>query len=364
MRSGVVIRAIRGVSLRSSLADVRSYRVERGTARVDLSANTNRWGMPPAARDAIARARDADAGYPDAFAEPLKEAIGAYLGVPAGCVVTGCGSDDVLDSAIRAFADPASRVAIASPTFPMIARFARLNALAAVEVPLRHTYDLDVDDMLACDPRVVYACAPNNPTGTLVSRQGLESVAERVDGVLIVDEAYAEFAGVSAVDLASSMPNVLVVRTMSKAFGLAGLRVGYGVGAPELVSEVEKSRGPYKVSSVGAAAAIAALRDDLAWVGEHVALALRARERLAGELRRRALTPIASRANFVCVPIPGAARIAAAMRELGVLVRAYDDLALISPALRATDGSALRISVGPWSEMQAALDALDTVLER
>jgi histidinol-phosphate/aromatic aminotransferase/cobyric acid decarboxylase-like protein len=145
---------------------------------------------------------------------------------------------------------------------------------------------------------------------------------------------------------------VLAVRTLSKAFGLAGLRIGYAVGAPELVAEVEKSRGPYKVSALAEEAATLALTEDLPWVREHIAEVLHNRSRFASELGERGFFPLPSDANFLLVPVTNAGEIAARMRAAGVAVRPFTALAGI--------GDALRISIGPWPLMMEVLDALES----
>jgi histidinol-phosphate aminotransferase len=336
---------------------------DRSPVAVDLSDNTNRWGVPPAAARELQRALGGEAArYPDPYAATLKSAIADYLGVSASMVVTGCGSDDVLDSAIRAFGQPGDRVAIIDPSFVMIPTFARLNGLEPVPVPLDESYGLSADAITRVDAGIVYLCSPNNPTGTPIPRATIEAVLERSSGIAIVDEAYAEFSGVSVVDLVGQNARLLVVRTMSKAFGLAGLRVGYGIGSPALVAGIEKSRGPFKVSAIAERAAVAALTEDVQWMRTHVALAIENRDRLTRELRSRGLDPLPSSANFVLVPMRAAARAARSMRSLGVAVRAFETLAQVSPALRASAGGALRISVGPWVEMEAALAALDETM--
>jgi histidinol-phosphate aminotransferase len=345
---------------RPAYAQLRLYAPDRTPARVDLSDNTNRWGMPPAAARAV---RDASSEsctrYPDTYAAPLKESLAGYCGVDPSCIVTGCGSDDVLDSAIRAFGEPGERLATCDPSFAMLPAFARMNGLEPVIVPLTDTFDLDVAALRAAGPRVLYLCTPNNPTGTVASRERVEAIVDDTDAVVIIDEAYAEFAVGHLLELARTRPNVLIVRTMSKAFGLAGLRVGYAVGAPALVAEVEKSRGPYKVSAIAARAAIAALRDDAAWVRDRVMLARDARNRLQRELGRRGIPALPSAANFVLAPMRDADAVARLMRERGVAVRPFTDLPLLSPMLRDSRGAALRITVGPPDQMTAALDALD-----
>lgn len=348
-------------STRESYRAIRLYAPDRAPCRVDLSDNTNAWGVAPAVEAAIREASVSTlTRYPNLYAASLKDALGRYLGVPPERIVTGCGSDDILDSAIRAFAEPGDVIAVPDPSFVMIPIFARMNGLRPVLVPLTASYDVDPDAMLATDARIIYLCSPNNPTGTSLSRSGVERVVERAPGVVIIDEAYAEFASIDLSAIALESGRVLVARTMSKAFGLAGLRVGYATGAPALVAEVEKSRGPYKVSAVAERAALAALGDGLGWARDRVAEALANRARLTAELERRALAPIASEANFVLVPLSDANTRARHMRSLGVAVRPFEGLPPVSDALRASGGSALRISVGPWEMIEAVLAALDT----
>lgn len=338
--------AYRGVSL---------YSVDSAPCAVDLSDNTNLWGSPPAARRVLRElADDALARYPSAYASELKDALAEYAGVDPACIGTGCGSDDILDSAIRAFAAPGDRIAFCAPTFAMIPIFARLNGVEPVAIPMTSSWDIDPDALARADARVIYVCSPNNPTGTVASRGALERLIASAPGVVLLDEAYAEFCAESILDLAKASERVLVVRTMSKAFGLAGLRVGYAVGAPSLIAEVEKSRGPYKVSTVAERAAVAALMHDRTWVAERVGAARASRDRLATSLRALGLAPLPSQANFVFVPIGDAPAVARRMRERGVAVRAFQGLPIV--------GDALRITAGPDPMMEQGLDALAEAL--
>lgn len=346
---------------RPEFDDIRLYDPDRRPARIDLSDNTNRWGMAPAVRDALRDAGEWSAvRYPSLYAQALKRAIAAYVGVDPVNVVTGCGSDDVLDSAIRVCGGRGGVVAAPTPVFPMIPLFARMNSLSFAPTPIDASFGVDVEALLAADPDVVYLCSPNNPTGTTLSRETILDVLARSRALVIVDEAYVEFGGTSVVDLVRASPRVLVVRTMSKAFGLAGLRIGYAIGAPDLAAAVEKSRGPYKVNALAERAAIAALSQGLGWARDRAADVVTLREYLNQELARRGLVPLPSSANFVLVPIARADDVAASMRELGVAVRPFTGLVSNIPQLAATRGSALRISVGPRAELDAALGTLDT----
>lgn len=341
---------------RESYRSISLYAPNRAPAAIDLSDNTNLWGIPPAASRAIhAAAASSVTRYPALYAADVKRAIADYVGVDPDMIVTGCGSDDVLDSAIRAFAEPGETIAYPDPSFAMIPIFAQMNGLRGVSVPMTESHDVDPDGYVAADARIAYVCSPNNPTGGALSRAAIDRIVSDARGVVIVDEAYAEFASTNVLDIARSSSRVLVSRTLSKAFGLAGLRVGYAIGDPALVAEVEKSRGPYKVNGVAQRAAVAALTDDGEWVMAHVREAIENRERLSSALRVLGLAPLPSEANFVLVPVRDAQGLDRALRERGVAVRPFVALPRI--------GDALRISVGPWEMLDACLRALADVLD-
>jgi histidinol-phosphate aminotransferase len=339
---------------RASYRDIALYSPPRGRVDIDLSDNTNLWGAPPAALRALATIGPEEVTrYPVAFEPALAAALAEYAGVPPAMIACGCGSDDVLDSAIRAFAEPGELLCTADPSFGMIPVFARTNGLSPVSTPLTSSLDLDVDAMIETDARIIYLCSPNNPTGGVISRKLVERIVERARGLVIIDQAYLEFGGDSFVDLASSGRPVLITRTMSKAFGLAGLRLGYGIGSPELVTEVLKARGPYKVSALAERAAIAALGNDRAWVGDRANDVITNRARFRAELGKRGVASLESSANFVLVPLADCTATARRLERAGIRVRALPGLAVI--------GDAIRVAIGPWDMMQQCVDALVAV---
>lgn len=344
-------------------ADYRDLRVYSGDSKgfaVDLSDNTNQWGTPPAAERALRAAADAMLrGYPEPYGESLKDAIAEHVGVTREWIVTGTGSDDILDCGFRALARSGERVAYQSPTFVMVPVFAQTNGLEPVAVPLTPSFDADVDGLLAVNARITYLCTPNNPTGTPLSRAAVEAVVDRARGFVVLDEAYVDFADDDFADLARRSPRVLIARTFSKAFGLAGARIGYGIASPELITEIEKARGPYKLTAIGERAARAALVDGAEWVREKVREAIDARNWLRRELEQRGISAPESQSNFLLAPIANAHEIAAFMAAEGVAVRPFANLPRIDERLAATDGSALRITVAPLSMMQTMLESFD-----
>jgi histidinol-phosphate aminotransferase len=339
---------------RPSYRDIPLYSTPRERCEVDLSDNTNLWGAPPSALRVLREtAEECVTRYPPPFEPELREALSDYAGVPVDMIVAGCGSDDILDSAIRAFGESGGLLCLPAPSFSMIPVFARTNGLIPVEVPLTGQLDADAATMLATGAQITYLCSPNNPTGGEFSRETVERIVWGAAGLVIIDQAYAEFGGESFIDLASSGRPVLVTRTLSKAFGLAGLRVGYGIGSPELLGEIMKARGPYKVNALAERAAVAALENDQRWVADRVADAVANRARFRQELAVRGITSFPSAANFVLVPVEDCAAVSERLRRLGIGVRAL-------PALPGI-GDALRIGIGPWDMMERCLDALGAV---
>jgi histidinol-phosphate aminotransferase len=341
---------------RPDYATLRRYDPERAPVRIDLSDNTNLWGAHPAALARIRRASPDDlARYPDLYADALRDAAAERFDVDPDCVCTGAGSDDLLDSAFRASYSPGARVAYAAPTFSMIEPFARMNGMEPRAVPWSEAED-DPGRLLEGAPDLVYVCRPNNPTGHSTPRAWIDRLMDaRGDGgpLVVVDEAYADFAEDTLLPEAAQVPGLLVARTASKAYGLAGLRCGYAVGTPDVALEIDKSRGPYKVSRLAAEAAAAALRDDDGWMAEVIDRTVENRAKLLGELHDRGRAPLSSNANFLLFAAPtGSARHDALdMRAGGVGVRPFSGV----PGL----GEALRVTVGPWSLMEEFLSVLD-----
>jgi histidinol-phosphate aminotransferase len=334
---------------RAAYREISLYAPDRSPCAIDLSDNTNLFGAPPAALVTVREtAESVVTRYPSLYTPDLKVALAAYARTDPAEIVTGCGSDDVLDSAIRAVTEPGDLIAMPDPSFAMIPIFARMNGLRSISIPLRPDLDIDADALLATGARVIYVCTPNNPTGTLAGIDAVHRIIDGAPGVVIIDEAYAEFAGDGFIADAPRHEHVLVVRTFSKAFGLAGLRIGYAAGNAALVAEVEKSRGPYKVNALAEGAAAAALTYDGEWVRRHIAEAIANRARLVTELQALGVIALPSQANFVLIPVAGAVAIAAALRRRGIAVRPMADLPLI--------GDALRISIGPWWMMEAFVE--------
>ncbi|HUQ20753.1 MAG TPA: histidinol dehydrogenase [Gemmatimonadaceae bacterium] len=316
-----------------------------------LDDNTQQWSSSPEIQRALVGMSASIAGaYPSVRGDRARDAIAEYIGVDREWITLGCGSDEILDSAFRAFAIPGEKVAYQDPTFSMVPIYARANRLQSAPVCITDDPDADCAQLLDNDAAIIYLCSPNNPTGGAIPRNSVERILRDAGGIVILDEAYAEFASRSDLDLVKECDRLLVLRTLSKAFGLAGLRVGYAVGQPELISRLNEVRSPYPVNAFAETAAIAAVGAGVPWMRDRVAETKNIRERFLTALSDNGISALQSDANFVLITGINAVDTAAALERVGIHVR----------LLRALNGigDAIRISIAPWNVMERALIVL------
>lgn len=326
-----------------------------GTPLVKLGSNENPYGCSPAASAALAAKRVA-ALYPDPDAAALRHALGAKHGIDPARIVCGTGSGELLHCAVQAFAGPGDEVVMPRYSFslyPLLARKVGAEPVFAVD----DDYAASVDNLLAAltpRTRVVLLDNPNNPVGSWLDAGEVARLHAGLpnDVLLVIDQAYAEYLGNGQDDgglaLAARHANVLVSRTFSKAFGLAGERVGWATGAPALIGAINRLRGAFNVTASGQAAALAALADD-DFVARSAAQNAAARgtfERAIAGLDNHGLRAIPSSANFVLVLFEGAltaSEALAALEQGGFAVRHLPGQGL---------AHALRITVGTQADME------------
>ena len=319
---------------------------------VKLDGNENPYGPSPRVAEVLARFPHYHI-YPDPEQRKVREAIAEYVGADPEQLVVGNGSDELLDLTGRLFLSPGDGVVNAPPTFGIYDFVARTYGARVVEVPRREDFALDVgatEKALAGGAKLMFLASPNNPTGNALSSEELERLLAQ-DAVVVVDEAYAEFAGESFVPLAGEHDNLILMRTFSKWAGLAGLRAGYGVFPPAVAETIRRIKMPYNMNVAAQAAVLASLEDREA-LAENVKLVVDERERMAPRLAALPwLRVYPSRANFLLCQVQGrqATDVQAQLRERGVLVRHFD-----SPGVRGC----LRISVGKTEDTDRLVEAL------
>lgn len=325
-----------------------------GTPLVTLGSNENPYGCSPAASAALAAARDV-ARYPDPDAAALRHAIGAKHGLDPARIVCGTGSGELLHCAVQAFAGPGDEVLFSRYSFSLYPLLARKIGAAPVLAP-DEDYAASVDALLGAvtaRTRVVLLDNPNNPVGSWLAADEVARLHTGLpdDVLLVIDQAYAEYLRPGENDgglvLAAEAANVLVMRTFSKAYGLAGERVGWATGAAPLIDALNRIRGAFNVTASGQAAALAALADEgfVARCARDNAAARSQFESAVAALGNRGLRAIASSANFVLVLFEGALTAStarAALESGGYAVRHLPGQGL---------GHALRITVGTPAQM-------------
>lgn len=333
--------------LRAALAAAPPYVPGEQIESQIVKLNTNECPYPPSPRalDAIAKASSRLNRYPRPDADNARAALARTLGVTPDEVFVANGSDETLRLAFQAFVDPGAAVAWSTPTYTLYAVLAGFAEARILDVPRRDDWSIDVDALLAARdangaaPALTIVASPNSPTGTVTPLDDLERLA-RSGRLILVDEAYADFAGVTAASLVRRYDNVIVARTLSKSYSLAGLRVGFAVAHPDLIDAFRLLKDSYNVSMTADAGAAAAL-DDADYARELVAKVLATRTRLVAALEAKGWKVSPSGANFVfAVPPAGDGEgVYRRLKDAGVLVRWFGSDPRTAPGVRITIGT-------------------------
>ncbi len=315
-----------------------------------VKLNTNENPYPPSARvrEAMLEACEQLHLYPDPTARPLRERAARLYGVDPEGIVVGNGSDELLSLVLRAVIDPGDAVAFPVPTYSLYDTLVALQDGVTLRIPFPDDFSLPAG-LRTVRARLRIVCNPNAPSGTVVALDALEDLARaRRDSLVVIDEAYVDFADHSAVTLATRHPNVVVLRTLSKSYSLAGLRVGFAITTPALAEQLHKVRDSYNVGRLAQAGALAALEDQATMLA-HVACVRATRARLESSLAALGFAVTPSQANFVLARRPGEPQggLVAALKDRGILVRHFAELP-----------DALRISVGTDAEIDRLLASL------
>jgi histidinol-phosphate aminotransferase len=322
-----------------------------------VKLNTNESPLPPSPR--VIEAIRAAAGqslrlYPSPTAAPARRAIAAHFGLEPNQVALGNGADELIEMCFRAFAGAGDRVAYSTPTYPLFDPLCRVHEVTPSTHPTAEGWTWTTG--LAEDPAPLkFLVNPNSPTGTHHGPRSVQHVVGRSQGVVVLDEAYVDFAPESQVGLISTHANLLVLRTMSKSYALAGMRIGFALGNPQLVAALDAIKDSYNMDRLAIVAAVAAIEDET----HHrkiVDYVVAERAWLEDQLREQGFEHAPSAANFVFVKPPAsasAAAVADALRERRVLIRHYD---------REPIKGWFRITVGTRDQHQVLLAALKEIL--
>lgn len=319
-----------------------------GERVVKLNTNENPFPPSPLVLRAIQEVEpEMLRRYPNPNADLFRNAAAKVLGVTPDMIIAGNGSDDILTIATRTFLSAGDTLAYPDPTYTLYNVLAKLQDAKVAEVPWEKDYSLPIEGLLAAKPQAIYIANPNAPTGTFVSPLRIAELARSFKGLVLVDEAYVDFADDNCLALVKQHENLVLSRTFSKAYSLAGIRFGYGIGQPQVIREMMKVKDSYNVDAVAMCAAAAAIQDQ-DYARERWEQIKNERDRVTSELTQLGWTVLPSRANFILARVPdGRGREAyLGLKAQGILVRFFD-----RPGL--TDK--LRITIGQSHENNALL---------
>ncbi len=319
---------------------------------IKLDGNENPYGCSPRVRKALERYEFYHV-YPDSEQRELRKGLEDYTGVPSGLIVTGSGSDEIIDLIMRLFVGPGDKVVNCVPTFGMYAFSTDSWGGQVLAVPRDKNFGIDLPatrSAIRQGAKVIFIASPNNPTGNTTSAADiLELLHEQV--MVVIDEAYYEFSGKSVISLVQEHDNLIVLRTFSKWAGLAGLRVGYGIVPEWVAGYLAAVKPPYNVNAAAQIAAVESLRD-LAYLQETVKYIVQERQRLFDQMGSiPGLKPWPSEANFILCSVSGkdARSTYLNLRSKGILIRYFD-----TPLLK----DFIRVSVGKPEQSDALVAAL------
>ena len=320
---------------------------------VKLNTNENPYPPSPRVAQALAQAMGADLRlYPDPVGTKLRETAAALYGVAPEQILVGNGSDDLLAMLVRACVGRGDRVAYPVPTYSLYDTLVEMHDGEAVRLPFPVDFRLP-PGLAEAKAKLTIICNPNSPSGTMTPIDELKRLAAAVTGLLVVDEAYVDFADENALPLLGRADNVVVLRTLSKSYSLAGMRIGLALASPAVIDELMKVKDSYNISRLSLVAGVAALEDQ-EWMRQNRAKIRATRARLIDQLEGLGYEVPRSQANFVLARRPGISQepVYRGLKERGVLVRYFrgDGLA-----------DALRISVGTDEEVDTLIAALRSI---
>ena len=326
-----------------------------GAQVVKLNTNENPYPPSPRALAAL-EAIEADElrRYPNPVSQEFRQAVADTLDLDPAWILAGNGSDDLLTMLVRSVTGPGRPVVYPTPTYVLYRTLAGIQEAPVVEVPFDDDFALPVAGLAEARGALTFVANPNSPSGTAAAMSTLAYLADSLDGLLVIDEAYVAFADTDALDLVRRRPNVAILRTLSKSHGLAGLRLGYAIAPPAVIEGLAKVKDSYNVGAVADRVGAAAIRDT-AHVRHVVDRIVGSRQTLAEHFERLGWRVWPSQANFLLVrpPAGDAARLHRQLEAFGVLVRYFDEPALVDT---------LRITVGTDEQHAMLLDALQQIL--
>lgn len=326
--------------IRSTCRDLQLYYNPKVGNKLRMDTSTNALGTNPAGRKALQECSNLDVGqYPSTYGDGLRSALADLYRLKIDNFVVGNGSDEALDIIIKTFVEPGETVITAHPAYVLHSFFVKINGGNTVTVDLDEDFQLDVEAINSTKGKVVLICTPNNPTSNIFRMDDVRAIIEGSDRPVVVDEAYGEYTGASFIPLVKRYDNLIVTRTFSKAYGLAGMRIGYLAAGLEMTDAMQRVKIPYSLNAIGERVAMAALKDR-EFLERSVNVVKEERPYLEEGLRDLGFHVYPSEANYVLFrsTIPSD-ELTRKLSDKGVLIRDFGKVRRLENCVRTTIGT-------------------------
>lgn len=341
--------------IRKDLQNLKPYHSPAVPYEIKLDANESPFSLPVKVKHQLIEWIEKEENlnrYPDTDSNDLRRAIGKLWNVEEDNVICGVGSDQLIDCMMKVFLEPNDQILLPSPSFTMYSLSARMNHGIPIEVPLEENYHYSTSKILEAyakyKPKIIVLCTPNNPTGNQLSIGGIEEIVSKVTCPVLIDEAYGEFMDDSMIDFIHKYPHIFVIRTFSKAFGLAGLRVGYGIGSKEMIDAISITKPPYNLNTLSEKIVLMAL-EQIPLYEERIKALQKEKDWLASQLIDIGYKVYPSKANFLLIEIKNKS-ISKIFQQKNILVRDFSN----HPGLL----SCFRVTIGTREENQKIFQVL------
>ena len=326
--------------MRETTRNFEVYYNPKLNGEIRLDTNTNVLGSNPAAEKYLAENRWDLNGYPNTYSNGLREALGELYGLDKDNFIAGNGSDEMLDVTFKTFTNWGDNSVVPVPSYTLYDDFVEMNGGKAHEVDLTEDFQLDVDEIVKQDAKVAIMPSPNNPTGNCFRQKDIEEILSRFNGIVVVDEAYAEYADDAMIRRVDEFDNLVVLRTFSKAYAMAALRVGYAAANRKLADMMMRVKIPYSLNMVSEGAAIAAVKDQ-DFIRRSVEMVREQRPKLDAGLRKLGFETFPSDSNFILARAPiDHKELVQGLKERGVLIRDFGAKRRTENCVRTTVGTA------------------------
>ncbi len=348
------------IEVKKSVLELPAYEVLQ-QARIKLNQNESPYDIPVTYKRKILQLMQKKSWnrYPSNHAEALKNAIAQYTKFPAKGIIVGNGSNELILAIMLTICDRGDQITTVSPGFAIYSYLGRILNLQNMEIPLNPDFSFSVTGIIkhSHNSKIIFLASPNNPTGTMLRIQEIEEITKKCKCLVVIDEAYYEFSRISCQHLLERYENIVVLRTFSKAFGLAGIRLGYLLGNKRIVSQIEKAKLPFSVGIFQQTAATFLLQHN-SIVKKTAQEIISQRERVFNALNMiDGITPVPSKANFILFSIDkmGRDKVYEQLYKNGILLRRF-----IHPALK----NMLRVTIGTPRENQLFLKAISRIIKK